>query len=448
VSETAAKTDAKLEAKAAKAAEKAAAKARRRVPKAPPGCLSRLSRYVLLALSLGAVVVLVDAFQVKLPIGTPGTPSRGESIGVIHVHTKVSDGNVDLDDVVSAARWADLSFVGVTDFNEALSKDIAGKDREKVLLIGGEEVATPDGHLLMLGVLPGWRQGIKDDQTAALLAAAKKAGGARFIAHPFGNVRDWNEKSWSLSKDVDGIEIANGDAEWRDNNPGELLLSGLIYSVNPDLALVRLVDRPDSSLAKWDELLTTRHVAGICGADAHARVYVGHGRSLGFPAYLRVFKVTKEHVMLAEGLRDGEAVPRDSAAIVKALKEGRSYCAVDGLSIASGFVNRVEGEGTVAGPGESIQWTPGSTLRIAIPPGSGSPRILVYKDGHPTFDSRGWRFDETLTAPGVYRTEVWLRQPGLTGWQRWAPWILSNPIYVTAGALPIPVEKAGSGTAP
>jgi hypothetical protein len=38
--------------------------------------------------------------------------------------------------------------------------------------------------------------------------------------------------------------------------------------------------------------------------------------------------------------------------------------------------------------------------------------------------------NEPLPGPGVYRTEVYLRQPGLTGWRRWTLWIFTNPIYL------------------
>lgn len=418
-------------------------------PKAPPGCLARLLRYFLLALALTAVVILVDAFQVRVPLGTPGTPKRGETVGVVHIHTRVSDGGSDLGDVIAAARWADLSFIGITDFHQAVPDDVAGKDRRNVLVVGGEEVATGDGHFLALGVHPGWRDGVKDADSAALMKAARKAGGAVFIAHPFGDVRDWRPGAWkSVRGEFDGIEIMNGDAEWRDNNPLELAMSALIYTVNPDLALVRLVDRPAKNLAKWDELLSHRHIAGVCGADAHARVYLGYGRSIGFPAYLRVFRETKEHVLLGEGVRSGGDPPRDAKSIVQALKEGRSYCAVDGLAGASGLLVQAEGESGIAGPGQSIAWSPGETLRVVIPPGSGRPFIKVFKDGREAFDGRGWRLDATLTGPGVYRTEVWLRQPGLTGGQRWTPWIIANPIYVTSVVVPLPTEKIGPDLTP
>lgn len=400
----------------------------------PPGCLSRLFRYALLVFAVGAIVVVVDGLKVTLPIGTPGTPARGEAIGVIHIHTNRShDGGGDLSDVIAAARWADLSFVAITDHNVTLDDEVAGKDQGNVLVIGGEEVTTHDGHLLVLGVREGWREGVPKEPSA-LIAAAKKKGGATFLAHPFGASRDWT--AWDASG-FDGLEAWNGDAAWRANNPLELLNALLIYSVNQDLALVRLAKRPEENLAKLDELSERRRLASICAADAHSHIPVFKW-SIDTPGYLRVFKLARQHVLLEEG-PDGR-MQRDEAAIVRALREGRSFCALDGISNASGFVNRVEGEGLTAGPGESVPWAPGATLRVSTAQGSGKPRIKVFKDGVETFDKRGWRLDEQIPGPGVYRTEVWLRQPGLTGGQRWMPWILSNPIYVTAGT-PSPMPR-------
>lgn len=392
-------------------------------------------RYALLLLAIAAIVVIVDGLKVALPMGTPGSPARGEQVGVIHVHTTRShDGGGEIADVVAAARWADLSFVAITDHNVAVDGEFAGKDMSNVLLLGGEEVSMPDGHVLVLGVKKGWREGVPKE-TRALLAAARKTGAARIIAHPFGGSKEWTD--WETT-DFDGMEIWNGDAAWRANNPIELLMSALLYTVNPDLALARLAKRPEENIAKWDELTASgRKVAGICGADAHSHVPVFKW-SVSAPGYLRVFKLARQHVLLDE--KPDGTIPRDAAAIVKALRDGRSFCALDGVGVASGFTTRVEGEGQVAGPGQSVAWAPGATLRVSTPQGPNKPRIKVFKDGVETFDKQGWRLDETLRGPGVYRTEVWVRQPGLTGGQRWMPWILANPVYVTAGS-PYPVQR-------
>ena len=94
--------------------------------------------------------------------------------------------------VIEDVEWNDPrdSFVGITDHNVALDEDTSGKDKSSVLILGGEEVSLPDGHVLVMGVKKGWREGVPKE-TAAILAAAKKAGAARFLAHPFGASKDW-----------------------------------------------------------------------------------------------------------------------------------------------------------------------------------------------------------------------------------------------------------------
>ena len=74
-------------------------------------------------------------------------------------------------------------------------------------------------------------------------------------------------------------------------------------------------------------------------------------------------------------------------------------------------------------------------LRIILPPTPSKPLIKIYKDGSEWQSSSDQTFTTDIAAPGVYRTEVWLRQPGLTGWNRWTPWIIANPIYVESGKL-------------
>jgi len=91
----------------------------------------------------------------------------------------------------------------------------------------------------------------------------------------------------------------------------------------------------------------------------------------------------------------------------------------------------------VAGIGDTVTFDPKllPKLRIILPPAPSKPLIKIYKDGTEWQSSSDQTFTTDIAAPGVYRTEVWLRQPGLTGWNRWTPWIIANPIYVESGKL-------------
>jgi len=70
-------------------------------------------------------------------------------------------------------------------------------------------------------------------------------------------------------------------------------------------------------------------------------------------------------------------------------------------------------------------------LHVKTPAANGVPRIRVLRDGREIFEKETQSVDLTLPGPGRYRTEAYLRQPGLTGWHRWTLWIFANPIYVT-----------------
>jgi len=85
-----------------------------------------------------------------------------------------------------------------------------------------------------------------------------------------------------------------------------------------------------------------------------------------------------------------------------------------------------------AGPGNAIAWQPAEVLHIRTPPAAGVPLIRVLRDGQEIARLESQSIDLPVQGPGRYRTEAYLRQPGLTGWHRWTLWIFANPVYVTA----------------
>jgi len=211
----------------------------------------------------------------------------------------------------------------------------------------------------------------------------------------------------------------------------------MLYPVNSRLALLRLARTPKENFAQWDELLARRPVAGICGSDAHANVLVDRWSLAHFPSYLSVFSLARQHVLLPEqsGV-DPDHAGADS--ILAAIKAGNSFCAVDALSSADGFTEAVSSSTGTTGPGNSIAWDASEVLHIKAPPSAGTPLIRVLRDGHEIVKQEARSVDLPLPGPGRYRTEAYLRQPGLTGWRRWTLWIFANPVYVTP-------TKAGTG---
>jgi len=393
---------------------------------ARPRPRGRWLRYLGLVPVTFVLVIWLDGWVNRLP-PLAGVPAPGERVGVIHVHTNASCGSGSLPQVIEAARDADLSFLAVTDHNLAESEaEVAAADPPEFAVIDGEEVSTSSGHFLALGISSRWLRGSSYD-ARSLMASARQAGAVNFIAHPYGLKDRWGD--WSV-KDFDGMEIWNDDAIWRHNSVLAILTSLILYPVNPRLALVRLASTPRENLAKWDELLAQRPVAGICGSDAHASLRVNDRQIARFPSYLSVFSLIRQHLLL-EGQGAVENGQTSVDALLAALKNGNAFCAVDALYPADGFTQKVITAGRTAGPGQSISWSPGAVLHVSVPAGADRPIIRVLRDGREIAQRQTHVLDLTLPGAGLYRTEAYLRQPGLSGWHRQTLWIFANPVHVT-----------------
>jgi len=380
---------------------------------------------LLAILLLFLVVVLADGFFVRLPGPTPS--AAGERIGAVHIHTNASaDASGTIPEVLAAARRANLSFLAITDHNVAMTAQSIADAPPDLPIIPGEELSTTSGHFIALGLPAGWsRPAPSDDKT--LLAAAHAQGAFTILAHPFHPRTPWTD--WTTS-DFDGLEIWNEDAVWRQNNPFDLLISLLIYPENDQLAMVRLARTPEQNFAKWDQLLAQRPVVGMCGSDVHAKTKLSSRVFLRFPGYVPSLEVAREHVLLGPSVESGDSSRATGAEILDALRRGHSFCALDALYPSSGFAFRISSNAQSAGPGDFLAWGGAGRINVSVPAGASQPLIKVIRDGHEIIDREAWTIDEPAPGPGRYRAEVFLRQPGLTGWRRWTLWAFTNPVYV------------------
>jgi hypothetical protein len=382
---------------------------------------------IFLALFILVTGILVEGRIVKLP-NSQKSERAGERIGVVHVHTKASDGSGTVPEVMEAAHEANLSFITITDHNVAITESDLAEDPPDFPIISGEELSTSAGHFLALGIPPSWvAPKTKNDRD--LLAAARAVGAFRILAHPYHPYTPWTD--WKTS-DFDAMEIWNEDATWRQNNAFDLMVSLLLYGENSQLALVRLARTPDENFAKWDELLAQRPVVGMCGADTHARVRLAFGLDWHFPGYVPSLNVAREHVLLPQNAGGGDPSLASADEILNAIRRGHSFCALDSLYPASGFSFRVSSAGSSGGPGDFLPWAGAGRVQISVPSGASLPLIKIFRDGREIIEDQTWTVDAPITAPGRYRTEVFLRQPGVSGWRRWTLWAFTNPVYVTA----------------
>ena len=334
-------------------------------------------------------------------------PPRGrwtEVVGAVHVHTTHSDGAGSVEHVAAAARRAGLDFVVVTDHNTFGAKPAEGYAGD-LLLIVGTEISTHAGHLLGLGIdEPGYRF---PPTAADVLRDVAELGGTAIVAHPTSPREDLRWKAGTLPGGW-GLEVLNGDTQWRSAPRLDLLSSLFVYPLRSGHALARLLTRP-AALQLWDELLRRRHAAGIAGADAHTRL----------PSYESVLGVVRNHVVLDAPLT-GDAA-RDSGSIVAALARGRLFVGIDAIAATSGFFFVAERGDRTWTMGDTAAPHPALTLR-AGGAGGARARFSLLKDGTVLATGNG-DLEAAAAGSGVYRVEV-----ALPGWD--VPWILSNPIYV------------------
>jgi hypothetical protein len=353
---------------------------------------------------LAAAALRVAMWRPSSVVGSAPDDGFVRVPGVIHVHTTLSDGSGTPDEVIRAARAAGAKFVVLTDHNNVDAKPFEG-DHEGVLVIAGSEISTTKGHILGLGIEdPTYR--FSGDPLDAL-EDIRDLSGFAVVAHPMSPRGDLQFTGWDLPGPW-GIELVNGDSEWRTAGWRSLLTPAL-YGLNRRYALLHLMNSPGPALARWDRLLADRDVAGLAGTDAHG----------GFPSYESLFSLMRSYVVLNAPLTG--RFDEDRRAILDALRHGRSYIGLDGLADAGGFSFVAETPGRRWMMGDTV--APLAELRLKaggrVPAGS---HFVLVRDGEPMADTEGV-LDVDVPGAGVYRTEVHINGAAV-------PWILSNPIYV------------------
>lgn len=325
-----------------------------------------------------------------------------EAIGVIHVHSTASDGQLPPEAIARIAARQGLDFLILTDHN-TLKPKIEKKEGRTggTLMLVGEEISTAHGHYLALRIRKEVRAREDSQWTADQVASQ---GGLGFIPHPF-----WKRKPWSNPglRGFTGIEIYNAAEDARNKNP--VVLGTATVLEGSDLSTGHWIARLDKPLAFWDRCLAEgRQVVGIGGADAHGLVRFG----LRLAPYGTIFKLVRNHLLVPGDLTE--------AALYEALEKGHLFVAHDVVANARGFLfAAVDPSSAVRGiMGDRVKWEPGLKLYAYLPsPGE----IRFLKDGKEVARVAGQEGWLPVDGSGVYRVEA-LRKG--------RPWIYSNPIYV------------------
>lgn len=393
-----------------------------------------MRRFLLLAV----VAALGTAWYLILPPAATGIQAVAAIAppvrGVIHMHTRRSDGTGTPESVAAAAARAGLQFVVFTDHGDATRPPDPPVYRSGVLCIDAVEISTEHGHVIALGLprapypLGGEPRDVVQD--------IHRLGGFAIAAHPASARPALQWSDWTPP--IDGLEWLNADSEWRDEGAWSLARVLLTYPGRQAEALATLLDRPDALLQVWDRMTARRPLIVIAASDAHARIglrqvgepYDNRG-SLPLPSYEAVFRTFS--VGVTDVSLNGRA-DNDAAAILHAITGGHLFSTIDGIATPGALSFSGSSGVHRARMGETLVLDGPATLHVAVqaPPDA---ELVLLQDGSPiaTANAANELTHEATSDPAVYRVEV--RVPGAPG-QPPVPWLLSNPIY--AGAVVSP----------
>jgi hypothetical protein len=384
------------------------------------------------AAGLAAVVLYLVISAPPRAIALPGDLPPTQVTGAYHIHTSRSDGTGTADEVAAAAARAGLSFIILTDHDDATRPPDPPTYRHGVLCIDAVEINTTGGHVVALGLtgtapypLAGHPRDVVED--------IHRLGGYAVIAHPDSPNPELRWRGQNVA--FDGIEWLNVDSEWRDETPRTLLAAGARSFVRGPETIASLFSRPARTFDRWDTAARRRPVFGLVALDAHANIgwrdreEPRQRTALARPTYEALFRTAAQSVLLDAPL---SGQPGDDATrIVGALAAGASFSIIRAFAgPASLEFTAEQGSHRATIGGRLTADAPTTIFRVAVPQAPGA-RITLVADGQPLRSGQGSLVLSTQTRPGVYRVEVGL--PGAS-----APWIVSNPIGIGAWAPTLP----------
>ena len=270
-----------------------------------------------LGLALAAVVGLCAALVIAIAIAPhPAIEARpGPAVpGLFHVHAEAShDGFGTLDEATRAAAEAGARFLFLTEHN--VVRPDAPVVRDGVLVVPGVEISAQAGHVIALGLSEAPPQ---PERGEAVLEAIARRGGLAVLAHPVNLRRPWSDPSTDGFAGFEALSLDSWFREAKALAPWRLALALAAIGDLPKGAAL-LATRPDGALARYDEIAARRDVTLLCGVDAH-----------GLPPYAASFGALRLFVPVA---LSGEP-QADAAALIEAIRAGRTFCSVPALGDA------------------------------------------------------------------------------------------------------------------
>jgi hypothetical protein len=384
--------------------------------------------FVLKSLLTAALVAAVVFFAVipPAPLQTPAAnpPDPRVIAGAYHLHTTRSDGALDRDAVARAASRAGLKFAIFTDHGDGAGAPTPPEYLHGVLCVDGVEVSTNQGHYVALGI--GQSPYPLGGDADAVAEDVARLGGFGIAAHPFSARHELAWGDWAVP--VDGVEWLNADSEWRDERRAALGYALIGYLARPAGALASLLDRPVSTLAKWDDLAQRRRIVALPAHDAHGGLGKengdSRGRTLPLPSYESTFRTFSARVIL-DAPPSGDA-GQDAALLLAAIREGAAFSVVDAIAGPGSLDFRAAAGGVIVPMGgmlPSAIETATFTVRADVP---ALASTSLLRNGQVVVERAGGALEHTSADQGSYRVEIHV--PGAAGTPP-VPWLVSNPIY-------------------
>lgn len=353
-------------------------------------------------------------------------PGFREYKGVLHVHTFLGGHSTGtFDELIAAANSNGLDFVVMTEHYEERYDTSAltlNGTYGNTLFVNGQEVDTNDGGRFLL--IPGTSESPSFAKMDSRSFLEKVHAEGRLA------INNYPDRNRSNVTNFDGIEAYSLHINAKQINPlvgvPEILWS---FSRYPELTFASHFRRHVSYLGRYDSIAREKRLLLTAGADAHSNkgyylIADDEGnRHLGFKLdpYEMIFRLVRMHVLLEEG------IPLTRDTLIEALRRGRAFVGFDVIGDTSGFTFTAE-SGTQRGAmGDEVALAGGVKLSAAAP---GVARFVFYRDGESAGEFRDVS-EAVFTAdkPGTYRVEVYREALG-EPFDREAPWIMSNPIYI------------------
>lgn len=356
-----------------------------------------------------------------------GSPeiARRTVAAAYHVHTTRSDGAGDRATVAAAAARAGLTVVIFTDHGDGTRAPDAPAYIDGVLCIDGVEISSAGGHYVALGTAAApYPLG---GEPSAVVEDVRRLGGFGFAAHPDSARPQLAWADWDAP--FDGLEWLSADTEWRNESRVRLTRVLFDYMLRPGPALASILDRPASTLSRWDALASHRPVVGIAGHDAHGGIgkTTQEGQRFaiaGVPSYESSFRSFSVRIVLDRPF--GGSADVDAAAVLNALRRGSVFTAIDGVAQRAVLDFHAVRAAGITAMGSMLDPGPVTfVVEAAVPSGA---RTILLRDGEEVQSVSGGalRLDQA-EGRGAYRVEIHV--PGAPGIPP-VPWLVSNPIYL------------------